>query len=180
LFCEEVYDVAEGAKEAIADLVRPSVEAEGLELFDVEIAGAKHTPVVRVYVERPGGGIDMDAVAAATRTISVVLDEQQPFPGRYTLEVSSPGIDRPLRDIADFETHVGSIANVTLAEPVAGRRRFTGRIESVDGDTIVLDVEDAGEVAVPYAAVGRARLKTDIDFSSTPNKSISEEEEGTS
>jgi len=172
--------VAEGVKERVADLVRPGVEAEGLELFDVEIAGAVHAPVVRVYVERPGGGIDIDAVLAATRTISALLDEQQPFPGRYTLEVSSPGIDRPLRHLADFEAHVGSVASVTLAEPVAGRRRFTGRIESVAGDTIVLDVEDAGEVAVPYASVGRARLKADIDFSSTQDNSISEERKGTS
>ena len=172
--------MAQGVKEKIADLVRPGVEAEGLELFDVEIAGATHTPVLRVFVERPGGGVDMDAVSAATRTISAVLDEQQPITGSYTLEVSSPGIDRPLRDLADFEAYVGSVANVTLAAPIAGRRRFVGRIESVDGDTIVLDVDDAGEVAVPYASVGRARLKAQVDFSSEQDNSISEEEEATS
>jgi ribosome maturation factor RimP len=180
LFCEEVYDVAEGLKERVAELVRPGVEAEGLELFDVEIAGASHSPVIRVYVERPGGGTDLDAVAAATRTISALLDEQQPVSGSYTLEVSSPGIDRPLRNLADFEAHLGSVANVTLAEAIAGRKRFTGRIESVDGDTIVLEVDDAGEVAVPYAAVGKARLKAEIDFSGAQDNSISEERKATS
>ena len=166
--------MAESLKDRIVELVRPAIEAEGLELFDVEIAGASHAPVVRVYVERPDGGTDMDAIAAASRTVSAILDEHDPVKGRYTLEVSSPGIDRPLRDIDDFAAHVGSAASVTLAQAVAGRKRFTGRIASVDGDTVVLDVDDAGEVAVPYASVGKARLKADIDFSCTDDNGISE------
>ena len=169
--------MAVGTKERVAELVLPAVEAEGLELFDVEIAGASHAPVVRVYVERPGGGTDMAAIAAATRPISDLLDEQQPVAGRYTLEVSSPGIDRPLRNLADFAAYVGEVAAVTLAEPVAGRKRFTGRVVSVEGDTVVLDVDDAGEVAIPYAAVGKAHLKAEIDFSATKDNSISEEGE---
>jgi ribosome maturation factor RimP len=175
-----VYDVAEGLKDRIVELVRPAVETEGLELFDVEIAGASHAPVVRIFVERPGGGADMDAIAAATKAVSALLDEREPIKGRYTLEVSSPGIDRPLRDLADFEAHVGDVASVTLYAPLGGRKRFTGRIGSVDGETIVLDVDDAGEVAVPYASVGKARLKAEVDFSCADDNSISEERKGTS
>ena len=166
--------MAASLKERIAELVRPGIEAEGLELFDVEIGGASHAPGVQVFVERPGGGTDMDAVAAASRSVSAVLDEEQPIKGRYTLEVSSPGIDRPLRNVGDFAAHIGSTAAVTLFEAIAGRKRFTGRILSVDGDTIVLDVDDAGEVAVPYASVGKARLKADIDFSCADDNEISE------
>ena len=172
--------MAEGLKERIVELVRPAVETEGLELFDVEIAGVSHTPVIRVYVERPDGGTDMDAIAAATVAVSALLDENDPVKGRYTLEVSSPGIDRPLRHLADFQTHIGQTANVTLASPLGGRKRYTGRIRSVDGETIVLDVDDAGEVAVPYASVGKARLKAEIDFSCTQDNSISEERKSTS
>ena len=100
-------------KETIADLVRPHVEAMDLTLFDVEIAGASHAPVVRVFLEKADGAIDMDAIATASRAISALLDENGPLAGRYTLEVSSPGLDRPLRDLADFAHYVGRNAQVT-------------------------------------------------------------------
>jgi ribosome maturation factor RimP len=163
LFWEEVHDMADDLKAQVKTLVVAVLETEGLELFDVEIAGAAHIPVVRVFVDKQGG-IGMDEIAEATRHVSEALDEADVPAGRYTLEVSSPGIDRPLRDLDDADAYVGENAQFTLREAVAGRKRFTGVITGVEKDAVVIDADDAGLVQLPWSSVSRARLKADVDF----------------
>jgi ribosome maturation factor RimP len=167
--------MARDLKKMVTDIAAPDAEAHGVELFDVEIAGAAHAPVVRVFLDKPGG-IGMDDIAGATKRISALLDDTELVSGRYTLEVSSPGIDRPLRNLADVATYVGETAQVTLVEPVAGRRRFTGTIVRADDTTMVLTAEDTGEVELPWVIVSKASLKGDIDFTPcTEENRISEE-----
>ncbi len=101
----------------------------------MEIAGDHRAPVVRVYLDKPGG-IGMDDISEATRRISTMLDDEDLVPGRYTLEVSSPGVDRPLRDLRDVAAHEGEKAQVTLTEAVAGRKRFLGAIVSVTEERV--------------------------------------------
>jgi ribosome maturation factor RimP len=175
LFWKEVHDMADDLKSQVKTLVAPVLEAEGLELFDVEIAGAAHMPIVRVYVDRQGG-ILLDQIAEATRHVSAALDEADVPSGRYTLEVSSPGIDRPLRDLDDADAHVGENAQFTLVEAVAGRKKFTGIISGVEDGSVVVDVEGTGLVSLPWGIVSRARLKVDVDFTSSVQENrISEE-----
>ena len=167
--------MAEDLKSQVRTLVAPVLETEGLELFDVEVAGAAHAPIVRVFVDKREG-IGLDEIAEATRYVSAALDEAGVPSGRYTLEVSSPGIDRPLRDLDDADVHVGENAQFTLAEAVAGRRKFTGIINGVEDGAVVVDVEGTGLVALPWGIVSRARLKVDVDFtSSAQDNRISEE-----
>jgi ribosome maturation factor RimP len=172
---KEVYDLAGDLKALITDIIGPDAEAHGVELFDVQIAGARHAPVVRVFLDR-ADGIGMDDIAQATKRISTLLDEQDLFGGRYTLEVSSPGVDRPLRNLDDVAAHLSEKAQVTLVEAVAGRKRFTGTIVRVADGAMVLSADDTGEVELPWVIVAKANLKGDIDLTRCANDNrISEE-----
>lgn len=152
-------------KIALADrieaLLTPIAEREGFELVAVETAGATKRPVVRVYLDREGG-IDIDAIVAANRWVSEALDAEDPVSGPYELEVSSPGIDRPLRKIADFERFAGGKA-VVKTTPLEGRSTFTGTISGTDGDVVLLDA-DGQTFRIPVAAISKAHLKGDVDF----------------
>ena len=132
-------------------LVEPVLRPHGLELFDVELAGA----TLRVLVDRPEG-VDLAAVSAASEAVSKVLDEHDPVPGRYTLEVSSPGIERPLRTPEHFRRFVGTPVAVRTRPGFDGERRLEGALVAADDDGIGLDV--GGEVhRLPYDAIERAR-----------------------
>ena len=136
----------------VRDLVAPICTDLGLELYDVEHAGGK----VRVTVERPGG-VDLEALSIATRLISRELDERDPVPGRYQLEVSSPGLERPLRTPAHFQRAVGSTVSVRLHPGAGEARRVAGTLREADDEGITVQLEDAGAVRVPYGDIERAR-----------------------
>jgi ribosome maturation factor RimP len=136
---------------SVSDRVRavvgPVLAALGLELVDVEQAGA----TVRVLVDRPEGGIDLDTVAAASEAVSAALDQHDPVPGRYTLEVSSPGVERPLRTPAHFRRFVGTPVAVRTRPGVEGERRVEGTLEAADDEGVVV----AGR-RLAYADIERA------------------------
>jgi ribosome maturation factor RimP len=136
----------------VRDLVAPICTDLGLELYDVEHTGGK----VRVTVERPGG-VDLEALSIATRLISRELDERDPVPGRYQLEVSSPGLERPLRTPAHFQRAVGSTVSVRLHAGAGEERRVAGTLSDADDEGITVRLEDAGSVRVPYGDIERAR-----------------------
>ncbi|MDO8915301.1 MAG: ribosome maturation factor RimP [Coriobacteriia bacterium] len=134
----------------------------GMELVALEVAGAQAAPIVRVYLDREGG-IDIDAIASANVWIKEVLDELPETADRYTLEVSSPGIERPLRTRADFERFAGSQAKVTSRELIDGRKSFTGTLAGVQGETILVEM-DGTTYTIPLGAIDKARLRVEIDF----------------
>ena len=117
----------------VEPLVTPVVAAAGLELYDLELAGG----VLRVLVDREGGA-DIDAVAAVARALSHALDEHDPIDGRYTLEVSTPGLERPLRTAAHFRGALGAEVKVKTRPGVEGDRRVDGAVDAVDDDGIVV------------------------------------------
>jgi len=132
----------------VAELVAPLLEAEGLELFDVELKGG----TLRVSVDRPGG-IDMEALSAATEQVSALLDRHDLVPGeRYTLEVSSPGVERPLRTPDHFRRFVGTTVAVRTKAGVEGERRIEGELEAADDRGITV----AGR-SLAYDEIDRAR-----------------------
>lgn len=148
--------------ERLTELLEPIAEANGYELVAVEQAGGRHTPVIRVLLDREGG-IDLEAVAAANEWISEALDAADPIDSPYTLEVSSPGIDRPLRKRADYDRFAGSTVTVR-AELEDGRKAgWTGTLEGLSGDEVVLDVE-GDRVTIPLDHIRKARLKGVVDF----------------
>jgi len=136
----------------VRDLVAPICTDLGLELYDVEHTGGK----VRVTVERPGG-VDLEALSIATRLISRELDERDPVPGRYQLEVSSPGLERSLRLPAHFQRAVGSTVSIRLHPGAGEERRLAGTLTDADDEGITVQVEGTGAVQVPYGDIERAR-----------------------
>jgi ribosome maturation factor RimP len=141
--------MAERTADAIAHELEPVVTALGLELFDVELSAG----LVRVTVDR-AGGVDLDGLAAANKAVSAVLDRMDPIAGRYTLEVSSPGVERRLRTAAHFSGAVGETVSIRLVD--GETRRVQGPLTAADDDAVVLEGPD-GPVRIPYASIERAR-----------------------
>lgn len=153
-----------GKERQLLDALSPRAEAEGVEIVTVEVVGAKKAPTIRVFIDTPGG-VGFDELASAQTWINAIMDELDPFPGAYSLEVSSPGIDRPLRTLEHFARFAGQTAVVKTSRPLDGRTSFAGAIVSAEGDEVVLDV-DGEHVAIPFDGIKRAHLKGTIDFSS--------------
>ena len=136
---------------------------QGLDIVDVELSGPGSHPTLRVRIDLlEGGPIDMDRVTACTPWVSEVVEALDPIAGSYELEVSSPGIDRPLRRPSDFARFVGERAEVSSVEPVDGRRSWTGEIVGADDEAVTLEV-DGASFAIPFAAIKKAKLKPDYE-----------------
>lgn len=147
--------------ERVADAVAPVLDELGLLLHDVEHSGTS----VRVVIDRAttdrdadgGGGVDVDALAAATRAISRLMDELDPIDGHYTLEVSSPGLERPLRTPAHFARAVGADVTVKTRPGTEGDRRVEGTVRSADDDAFTLALAAGGTRRIRYDEVEKAR-----------------------
>lgn len=149
----------------IADLLAPTVQALGLELMGVEYLPAPGGATLRLYIdvveaERETRTVNIDDCEAVSREVSAQMDVEDPISGNYTLEVSSPGVDRPLFTAAQFARFAGESAKVVLKLPQEGRRRFQGAIVRVDGDSLVFDL-DGQTVVVDHGNVEKARLMPD-------------------
>lgn len=128
----------------MAEIITPVIEDMGFELVRVRLLGGK-TKTLQIMAERPEGGIEVDDCAAISTAISATLDVEDPLEDAYTLEVSSPGIDRPLTRLKDFETWAGHVAKLETAELIDGRRRFKGVLAGVEDNEVLIDIENAGE-----------------------------------
>lgn len=143
-------------KNALRELAEPLVESMGLALWGIEHTGEGGRPVVRLYIEAQDG-VTVDQCAKVSRALSVALDVEDMIPGRYVLEVSSPGLDRMFFEPGQMAPYVGQTVDVTLVEAHEGRRHFKGELESVRGDEITLRTED-GTVALDWNSMKKARL----------------------
>lgn len=148
---------SEGRAETIESLVAPSLQAEGFDIVRVLFSGDRR-PKLQIMVERQDGrAVNVDDCALASRLVSAVLDVEDPVSGSYVLEVSSPGIDRPLTRLQDFERFAGFEARVELRVPVEGRRRFRGRLMGVEQDRIRLETEQE-QVELSFDDIQKAKL----------------------
>lgn len=149
----------------ITALLSPTVASMGLELLGIEYLPAPGGATVRLYIDVPQAegearSVGIEECEAVSREVSAQLDVEDPISGNYTLEVSSPGLDRPLFGAAQFARFLGESAKVTLKLPQDGRRRLQGKILRVEGDSIVFDV-DGAEFAAAAANIDKARLVPD-------------------
>ncbi|MEO0653956.1 MAG: ribosome maturation factor RimP [Pseudomonadota bacterium] len=131
----------------LAEIITPVLEDMGFELVRVRFMGGK-TKTVQIMAERPEGGIEVDDCAEISTAVSATLDVEDPIEDAYTLEVSSPGIDRPLTRLKDFETWVGYEAKLETNELIDGRRRFKGPLHGVEDDEVLIEI-DAGQSNEP-------------------------------
>ncbi len=143
-------------REKLIVLTEPLLGQLGYELVDLEYAPGRNSAVLRLFIDRPEG-VGLDDCERVSHEISALLDVEDPVPGAYTLEVSSPGLDRVLRTPAHFGRFVGERIWLELRSPRDGRRRYTGQLVSLDEAGIELSV-DGAIVRVPFAEIGRARL----------------------
>jgi ribosome maturation factor RimP len=158
-----------GALERVREAAARVAAGYGLDLFDVELRREGGQQVLRVVLDRPGpnataeDSVSLDDCARVSEDLSAVLDVEDVVPAdRYTLEVSSPGLDRPLRHADDYRRFAGRKAKVVLSEPVGRQTAFAGRLQGMDGDEVLFESEGGKLVRLPLRLVARARL--DVEF----------------
>jgi ribosome maturation factor RimP len=140
----------------LAEIVTPVIEDLGFELVRIRLMGGK-TKTLQIMAERPEGGIEVDDCAAISTAVSATLDVEDPLEDAYTLEVSSPGIDRPLTRLKDFDTWSGYEAKLETAEMIEGRRRFKGELQGVEGDEVLIAIPE-GTIGLRFDWLSDAKL----------------------
>jgi len=144
---------------ALTELIEPEARAEGLVLVRVKMMGGTSDPTLQVMAERPDTRqLSLEDCARLSRRISELLDEKDPIDHAYRLEVSSPGIDRPLTRLKDYDDWKGHEARVVLAEKLDGRKVFSGPLLGSEGETVLIEVPVQGPVGLPFAAIQSAKL----------------------
>ena len=145
-----------GMDKRLAEIVQPVIEDMGFELVRIRLMSGE-TPTLQIMAERPQGGIEVDDCAEISTAVSAVLDVEDPILDAYTLEVSSPGIDRPLTRLKDFETYEGYEARVETAEMIDGRKRFKGVLAGIEGNEVLINL-DEGTVGLDFDWLADAKL----------------------
>jgi ribosome maturation factor RimP len=149
-----VADIAE-----LTRIIEPVARAEGLALVRVKMIGGTSDPTLQVMAERPETRqLSLEDCERLSRRISDLLDESDPIEHAYRLEVSSPGIDRPLTRLPDYDDWKGHQARLTLAEPLNGRKQYAGVLFGTEGETVLVDVPGAGPTGLPFTAIHSAKL----------------------
>ena len=129
----------------LAEIVRPVIEDLGFELVRIRLMGGE-TKTLQIMAERPEGGIEVDQCADISNAVSAVLDVEDPILDAYYLEVSSPGIDRPLTRLKDFDTFEGYDAKLETSELIDGQRRFRGILAGIEGEDVLVNIQQGGDV----------------------------------
>jgi ribosome maturation factor RimP len=150
---------------AIAERVQELAERvaidHGLELVHAEVAGPDNKPIVKVFIDKPQGVTHEDCSEVSFH-LGTILDVEDFIHSSYTLEVSSPGLERGLYKRADFERFAGSMAKIKTRQPIDGQRNFRGRLLGIDGDDVLFDDRTNGQVRVPLDVITKANLEVDV------------------
>ena len=142
--------------EALKTLFSPAIAALGCRLWGIELMNPGRQPLLRVFIDRTDG-VSIEDCEAVSRRLGALLDVEDLVPGKFTLEVSSPGMDRRLFELAQFEESIGEQVSVRLEQPFEGRRKLVGVLQAVERDEIVLRVED-DEYVLPYEWIAKAHI----------------------
>ena len=152
-----------GKEAQLTQLLQPTVEAMGYVLWGLELISPGKRPTLRLYIESDAG-ISVDDCAAVSHQLSGVLDVEDPISNEYTLEVSSPGVDRLLFSPKHYSSYVGEILDVRMRLPVEGRRRYKGTLLAINNETVFVMVDDQ-EFELPLRSVDRARVFPRLEIS---------------
>lgn len=151
-----------GKETQLAELLAPTVESLGFELWGLELVSPQRKATLRLYIEREAG-VSVDDCAVVSRQVSAVLDVEDPIKGEYTLEVSSPGIDRLLFKPEQYALYVGEPIEVKLRLPYEGRRKFRGWLMGLEQGDVVVRIDDH-DYLLPLRSVDRARVEPRVDI----------------
>ncbi len=154
------------ASSSIEDRVRAIAERvaidHGLELVHAEVAGPENKPLVRIFIDKPDGVTHQDCSEVSLH-VGTVLDVEDFIHASYTLEVSSPGIERGLYKPQDYERFAGSLAKLKTRKPINGQRNFRGQVVGIEGDHVLFDDRTNGRVQIPFDTIVKANLELDVD-----------------
>jgi ribosome maturation factor RimP len=148
--------------ERVCQIAEQAAIDHGVEMVHTEVAGPEGHPVVRVFIDKPDGVTHADCSGVSTQ-ISTVLDVEDFIHSAYTLEVSSPGLERGLYKLADYERFAGSQAKIKMRVAVNNQRNFRGQIVGIDNDNVVFDDRTSGRAALPFDSIAKANLEVDIE-----------------
>ncbi len=151
----------EDIKGKISELATSVAAEYGVEVVDIEFTGSMRRPTVRIFIDKTDG-VTLDECALFSRAVSAVLDVEDPIKSSYVLEVSSPGLDRPLKRLRDFEKSTGKLARIITRESIERQNFFVGRITEVRDNIIILTMKDNGVIEIPFANVSKARLEIEL------------------
>ncbi len=146
----------------IREIAAQVAEANNLEFVHSDVVGSKRNFTVRIFIDKQGGVTHEDC-ALVSRQIDEILDADDFMPDAYLLEVSSPGLERELYELKDFEKFIGNLAKVKTHMPIDGHKNFKGRIVAVEGNNIVFEDKSLGTARFPYSAVAKANLEIDLE-----------------
>jgi ribosome maturation factor RimP len=149
-------------EERVREIAERVCTDHGLELVHAEAAGPEGKPILRVFIDKPGGVTHEDC-SEVSQHVGTVLDVEDFIPGAYTLEVSSPGLERGLYSRADYERFVGRLAKIRTRGAIGGQRNFRGRLAGVEGEEVLFDDKTSGRVRVPLSEIAKANLEIDIE-----------------
>jgi ribosome maturation factor RimP len=156
------------AVERVRELAIRVATSYGLDIFDVELKREGGQQVLRVIVDRPGpaatpqDSVSIDDCARVAEDLGTLLDVEDVMPGEYTFEVSSPGLDRPLRTADDYRRFAGRWAKIVTSEPVQRQTAFTGRVKGIEGDDVLFESEGKKPMKLPLRLISRARLEVEF------------------
>lgn len=140
----------------LTDMLRPAVEEVGVELLGIEFVSAGKHSILRLFIDHENG-IDVDNCADVSRQVGALLDVEDPISTEYNLEVSSPGLDRPLFSLAHYQTVIGETVNIRLSLPLNGRRKFKGILNAVENDVLIVTVDNE-EYELVFSNVDKGNL----------------------
>jgi ribosome maturation factor RimP len=154
------------ASSSVADRVQAIAERvaidHGLELVHAEVAGPDNKPIVRIFIDKPNGVTHQDCSEVSLH-VGTVLDVEDFIHASYTLEVSSPGIERGLYKLQDYDRFAGSLAKMRTRKPLNGQRNFRGRLLGIDGEDVLFEDRTSGRVKIPFEIIAKANLEMDVD-----------------
>ena len=146
---------------ALREVIEPLLQAERMTLVDLQWSRRGRRWVLTLFLDKEGG-VTLDDCAHVSYQVGACLEVERLIDHAYTLEVSSPGLDRPLRTLADYARCRGQLVRLTTTMPIDGRSTVVGRVQDVDGETIVVDVKRAGRLTIPFAHIKQARLEVEF------------------
>ena len=150
----------EDMKKKITELADSVAGQYGVDIVDVELAGSSGKPLIRIFIDKENG-VTLDDCGKFSRALSALFDVEDPIPTSYILEVSSPGLDRPLKVIRDFERSIGKLVRIVTRTKIDEQYVFTGRLTRVEGENIILSFDDK-EMEIPFDQISRARLEIEL------------------
>jgi ribosome maturation factor RimP len=159
--------------EKVREIAERVATENSLELVHVDVAGSERQPIVRIFIDK-SGGVTVDDCSTLSHHIGTILDVEDFIPSAYTLEVSSPGLERELYSLKDYEKFAGNLAKLKTRQLVVNQRNFRGRIVGIENDDVIFDDKTNGQVKIPFSLISKANLEIDVEeeFRRAANREI--------